>query len=63
MTAKEIIEKENIIIKNGAFYKRVCLENCPKNINGSNFGCKRCEHEISKQDFDIVYDAIQHNQI
>lgn len=58
MSAREIIEKENIIINNGAFYKKVCLENCPHTTT-----CNYCEHKMDKQDFDIIYNAIQHNQI
>lgn len=58
MTAREIIEKENIIIKNGTFYKKKCIENCPHIIM-----CKYCEHKLSKYDFNIVYNAIQHHQI
>ena len=56
MSVREIIEKENIIINNGAFYKKVCLENCPHTTT-----CNYCEHKLNKQDFDIIYNAIQHN--
>ena len=62
-TAKEIIKREDIIIKDGSFYKRICSENCPKNTKGSTLTCKYCKNKMSKQDFDIVYNAIQYNQI
>jgi hypothetical protein len=59
---KKVIEKENLIIKNGSLHRKTCIENCVHHNINSKINCSNCKHRIPRELFLIMYYAREYNK-